>query len=268
VSKNYYELLEVPPTASAEEIKKAFRQQIAKYHPDKVQHLGQEFQAMAAERAAELTEAYRILGDEQRRGEYDALRTQSSASAVAEPSPTAEPPRSRSPEPHKPPSPPPAAAEQRSGSSFAHERATSAAFVRKAMVGRFRQALEAVSRDYDQSDVRGFDIACNPKSRLFSRAKGPRLLGRYVDRVDAASIADAWGLAAKEAPTDEVCVFLIGSSMAPAGELALAINEQRRRTPKGKVTLIPVDARDWEAKVPTDAPAIAKTLVTRLRTGA
>ena len=50
--KDYYELLEVAPTATAAEIKKAFREQIAKYHPDKVQHLGKEFQAMAAERVA------------------------------------------------------------------------------------------------------------------------------------------------------------------------------------------------------------------------
>ncbi len=51
---NYYDLLGVPPTASQEEVKRAFRQQIARYHPDKVQHLGKEFQAMAANRAADL----------------------------------------------------------------------------------------------------------------------------------------------------------------------------------------------------------------------
>ena len=33
--------------APADEIKKAFRREIARYHPDKVQHLGQEFQEMA-----------------------------------------------------------------------------------------------------------------------------------------------------------------------------------------------------------------------------
>src|SRR6185295_20294563 len=54
-----------------DEVKKAFRLQIARYHPDKVQHLGKEFQSMAADRAAERTEAYRILSDEGRRAEYD-----------------------------------------------------------------------------------------------------------------------------------------------------------------------------------------------------
>src|SRR5215213_4482207 len=64
-------MLEIPPSSSIEEIKRAFRLQIARYHPDKVQHLGQEFQAMAAERAAALTEAYRILSNEERRADYD-----------------------------------------------------------------------------------------------------------------------------------------------------------------------------------------------------
>ena len=73
---NYYELLEIAPDASADEVKKSFRAQIARYHPDKVQHLGKEFQSMAAERAAGLTEAYRILSDEGRRAEYDRARAE------------------------------------------------------------------------------------------------------------------------------------------------------------------------------------------------
>src|SRR2546430_10792065 len=71
--KNYYELLEIVSTASSDEVKRAFRAQIAKYHPDKVQHLGKEFQEMAAGRAAELTEAYRVLSNETERGDYDRI---------------------------------------------------------------------------------------------------------------------------------------------------------------------------------------------------
>src|SRR5688572_22690180 len=48
MSKNYYELLELAPSAPVDEIKRAFRREIAKYHPDKVQHLGKEFQEIAA----------------------------------------------------------------------------------------------------------------------------------------------------------------------------------------------------------------------------
>lgn len=46
--KTYYELLDVAPQASSDEIKRAFRREIARYHPDKVQHLGPEFQEIAA----------------------------------------------------------------------------------------------------------------------------------------------------------------------------------------------------------------------------
>ena len=73
MSKTHYQLLEVVPDAPADEIKRAFRREIAKYHPDKVQHLGKEFQEIAAVKAAELTQAYKTLTDAVMRAEYDAL---------------------------------------------------------------------------------------------------------------------------------------------------------------------------------------------------
>ncbi len=33
------------------------------------------------------------------------------------------------------------------------------------------------------------------------------------------------------------------------------------------MTLIPVDARDWNAHMPTDAPTVAKTLLAKLKGG-
>src|SRR6185503_9505625 len=110
--KNYYGLLEIAATASVDEIKKAFRQQIARYHPDKVQHLGKEFQDMAADRAAELTEAYRVLSDEGRRAEYDravadAGGLPASASGAVPPPPSGSPPRRSEDEAAPPPPPPP-----------------------------------------------------------------------------------------------------------------------------------------------------------------
>jgi curved DNA-binding protein CbpA len=270
--KEYYLLLEIAPTASADEVKRAFRAQIARYHPDKVQHLGQEFQAMAADRAAELTEAYRILSDEGRRAEYDRARgttrsetapANATAAARSEnaPRPAAEPASG-----HAPPPPPPES-EAPKGGQFKQERATRDEYVRKATVGRFRQALNAVGGGYDEKPERGFDISLVPKSKMFGRGKGPRLMGRFVSRVDREALADAWTQAFKLAPAEEVCVFLMGTSLAPAGELAGEIADQRRKTRSTKLTLIPVDARDWEAHMPFDAPAIAKTLLTRLKSG-
>jgi curved DNA-binding protein CbpA len=272
--KNYYDLLEIARTATADEVKHSFRAQIAKYHPDKVQHLGKEFQAMAADRAAALTEAYRILSHEGRRAEYDRTLGEGGAppSVAAPPEPsgeTAAPAGEPSARPTAPPPPAPGRAAQ-TGPQFRQERATRDEFVRKATIGRLRVALEAVGGPYDEVDARGFDVALVPKKRLFSSNKNPRLLGRFVSTVDREAVADAWAQAAKWAGPDEACVLLMGTSLAPAGELAIEIGDQRKRHGKaggGKLVLIPVDARDWEARMPLDAPPIAKTLLARLKSG-
>jgi curved DNA-binding protein CbpA len=265
-AKTYYQLLDLAPTAATDEIKRAFRLQIARYHPDKVQHLGKEFQDMAAERAAELTEAYRILSDEGRRAAYDQSLSAGAADSAGT-SPTA-PAVQRPADVAAPVPPPPSATEPpvSKGPQFSQERATRDEFVRKALVGRLRQTMEMMG-GYDEAEVRSFDAAWLPKSKMFARAKGPRLLARYVAHADGAAIADAWAQGVKWAGSDEVCVLLIGSTLATAGELARAIAEQRRKSRGAKATLIPVDARNWDAHLPTDAPENAKTLLSRVRAG-
>jgi curved DNA-binding protein CbpA len=272
--KNYYDLLEIAPDSPAEEVKRSFRAQIARYHPDKVQHLGREFQSMAADRAAELTEAYRILSDPGRRAEYDRALADGggtiSSPGGSEPT-TARHQGGSDPQPASapPPPPPPEAQPVPRGGQFKEERATRDEFVRKATLGRLRQALEAVGGGYEEAQCRGFDFALVPKKPLFGRSKNPRLLGRFVSELDREAIADAWLQALKWGDTknDEVCVLLMGTALAPAGELAGEIADQRRKSRTAKVTLIPVDARVWNAHMPLDAPAIAKTLLARLKSG-
>ena len=62
MSKDYYKTLGVPRNATKEEIKKAYRALAHKYHPDKG---GDEA------RFKEINEAYQILSDERKRGQYD-----------------------------------------------------------------------------------------------------------------------------------------------------------------------------------------------------
>ena len=65
--KDPYEILGIAKTASETEIKKAFRTLAKKHHPDK--HAGD---AAAQKRFQEISGAYDILGDKQKRAQYDA----------------------------------------------------------------------------------------------------------------------------------------------------------------------------------------------------
>lgn len=260
--KDYYQLLEIPPTAPADEVKRAFHRQIARYHPDKVLHLGHEFQAMAAGRAAELTEAYHVLSDAERRAEYDR------AVAVGG---TGPPPAAAAPPPEAPPAPgtPPPDTDAPVGHQFTEERASRDEFVRKATVARIRQALEAQG-GYEETQARGFDLSFTPKAKLFGRNTEPRLLARFVGTVDPEAVTDTWTqvLRLHLSSHEEVCVFLMGSTLASPRALAGAIAEGRRRRFPGKEPiLIPMDARNWHAHMPLDAPPVAKELLARLKTG-
>jgi len=56
-----YKILEIEPDASVDEIKKAYRKMAVKYHPDKVSHLGEDFQKAAKEKFQKVSEAYETL---------------------------------------------------------------------------------------------------------------------------------------------------------------------------------------------------------------
>jgi len=66
-----YALLGVEPDASQEAIECAYARQRVRYAPEHMAELDPDLQRVAAERNAELERAYRILGDPQRRRQYD-----------------------------------------------------------------------------------------------------------------------------------------------------------------------------------------------------
>lgn len=65
--KDYYATLGVDKTASADDIKKAYRKLVRKYHPDVSKH------AEADAKTKEINEAYDVLGDAEKRAAYDDL---------------------------------------------------------------------------------------------------------------------------------------------------------------------------------------------------
>lgn len=54
-------ILGLKPGASPDEIKTAYRRAVAKYHPDKVTHLGKEFQELAHKKLVAIQRAYETL---------------------------------------------------------------------------------------------------------------------------------------------------------------------------------------------------------------
>lgn len=59
--KTPYEVLGVSPSATKEQIHSAYRKLASQYHPDKVAHLGREFQELAEKRFKEIQTAYQHL---------------------------------------------------------------------------------------------------------------------------------------------------------------------------------------------------------------
>ncbi len=68
--RDYYEMLGVSKTASAEEIKSAFRKLARKHHPDMAKA---KEKAAAEEKFKQINEAYEVLSDPEKRSKYDQL---------------------------------------------------------------------------------------------------------------------------------------------------------------------------------------------------
>lgn len=72
MAKNYYEILGLKKTATADEIKSAYRKLAKQYHPDMFTSASDEEKKAAEIKFKEVNHAYEVLSDDQKRKVYDA----------------------------------------------------------------------------------------------------------------------------------------------------------------------------------------------------
>jgi len=262
--------LSVEPTAAADTIKKAFRREIARYHPDKVIHLGPEFQEMAATRAAELTVAYKTLSDPVAREQYDA-----GVAGFAPAHDTPNPPSNAAAEPYVQPAvepdhdtpPPPSGKRQ-----FETERAGRDQILRRAIGARVRSVVESLYGAVEIPVVRGFDVALVPVARpRFLGSHPPRVLVKVNETADAAAVAEAWNLASRtrvHAGKSPIVVLLFGRQLSPPRELLRAIEStgRQRKTPDGpdELVVVVVNTGDWTCHMQDEVSATVRKLIDKV----
>lgn len=96
---DHYATLEVRPTATAQEIERAYRRLARANHPDLLRAAPPEVRQRAEEALKRVNRAHRVLGDRERRRAYDHER----ARRPAAPRPAPADPRPASPAPSRPP---------------------------------------------------------------------------------------------------------------------------------------------------------------------
>lgn len=292
--KTLYELLGIDPTASADDIKRAFRREVARYHPDKVLHLGDEFQQLAAERTAELTEAYRVLSNADLRADYDRQlqvgAVRSAYKPAAPPPPPAQPrPAASEPSPRRPQPPPPRASKEPppktkapgpggapgefTTDAFKYQRLVRDDYVKKEALKRLRDAVLTTFDEAEEYQGLGFEVTLlvRPRRGFAKLLNRPLLVcGRYVPRVDPAAIQDAWTRVIRLGRLSrDVALFLLANELAPQMELKatmIELTERLGRVAAGsRISVVPLDVHDWKAIMSDETPPVVRMVLDRLQ---
>lgn len=82
---DYYNILNVPPSATSEAIRSAYKKESLKSHPDRLANASPSEKKKATEKFQTIADAYYILSDPKRRAEYDDLRAARATEATEDP---------------------------------------------------------------------------------------------------------------------------------------------------------------------------------------
>ncbi|NJN17363.1 MAG: DnaJ domain-containing protein, partial [Oscillochloris sp.] len=97
---DYYELLGLSRDASSGEIKRAYRREIGRFHPDRYTAAGPAEQEYASRRAQQINEAYRVLSNLSLRSAYDRGHQTNAAPISSGPTRRSAPPPPSQPRDH------------------------------------------------------------------------------------------------------------------------------------------------------------------------
>jgi curved DNA-binding protein CbpA len=251
-ARTHYDLLNVDRSADPADIKAAFREQIARYHPDKVSHLGREFQDLAVQKTAELTTAYKTLVSPTLRAQYDAsLNSAATRMAIHDASTDV----------------------AGAGSRFAAERAGSDDIVYRAVIGRVRSAVVDLYGEVTSHRVRAFDLVLVPTAGPpLMRSPFPRVFAKLRDVVDAPHVRESCADAVRaglHVAGSPINVLLFGRRLGSEARILSAcetVRSERSRDVPAKTYVVVIDSADWRACFTGDAPPALRRFIDRLRT--
>ncbi|HWW87025.1 MAG TPA: J domain-containing protein [Vicinamibacterales bacterium] len=248
-------LLGITLPATAEEIKRAYHRQISRYHPDKVHHLGEEFRALAAEKAARITDAYQRLL--QSTLETTAEAGSDAATTEARPQAAGQQPAAQQTGDHAP--------------SWKAVAMSGPSLVLDAAVERLTRSVVAICPRLEEVEISGYAFA--GRSRTDWRE---RLRRRPADCVLVRMPLDGAAAARKQAPTvrsllpgveGPIVIFEVVLDSASGGNSDSGADVRRKGAPRNEpgVFTVKVDARNWVAQVPSEVPEFAHKILARLR---
>lgn len=247
-------LLGIALPASPDEVKRAYRRQISRYHPDKVQHLGEEFQVLAAEKSAQLTHIYQSLLESG--GSDESVELASGGSDAGTPTAGAQTTSAADS-----PSPRPV----NRVSTWQAVAVGCPSLILGAAVDRVTQSVRWTLPRAEEISVAGFTLACRTRQDwrgLFKRRPSEAVLLRAPSDAGPAPRQRIRDLL----PGVDGAIVMFDLVLNPLGAWQ---HEPIGRTPPARpesdVFRVTVDAMTWKARVPPHAPEIAHLILERLR---